>query len=236
LGSSHSEAALLISSPPPPPAFPDDEQLIALVLQGRIELFELLMRRNNQRVYRVVRAILRDDTEVEDVMQEAYVNAFAHLADFSGRARFSTWITRIAMHESFARLRRRGRTESLSDFQTEVASMESSVPSPEAHASDGEMRQLLEQAVDALPGAFRTVFVLRAIEEMSVAETASVLQITEETVKTRLHRARALIRERLTEHMEQSVPAAFGFHLDRCDRVVAGVLARVRRTHEGDRR
>ena len=205
----------------------DDEELVAHVLAGHTEHFELLMRRYNQRVYRVVRTILRDDAETEDVMQEAYVNAYAHLADFAGRARFSTWMTRIAVHEAFGRLRRRGRQDSLEDLDTEAA-MASTAPSPEARASDGELRALLEQAVEALPPAFRMVFVLRSIEEMSVAETAEALDIPEETVKTRLHRARSLIRDHLTECVDQSAPAAFGFHLARCDRVVTAVLGCIR--------
>lgn len=222
----------MLQAAPTPQESLSDDQLVALVREGRVELFELLMRRYNQRVYRIVRTVLRDDAEAEDAMQEAYVNAYAHLSDFAGRARFSTWITKIALHEAFGRIRRRNRTESLSDVQTEAASMASSVPSPEASASDGELRRLLEHAVEALPPTFRTVFVLRAIEELSVAETADALDIPEETVKTRLHRARGLIREQLAERVDRSLPSTFSFHLARCDRVVREVLARVRRQSE----
>src|SRR6185436_17841571 len=163
--------------------------VLARVRGGEIDAFEVVMRRYNQRVYRTVRAILRDEDETLDVMQEAYVNAFAHLAEFSGRARFSTWLTRIAVHEAFARLRKRKRVESLDDTESEELLMASPVLGPENRASDGELRTLLEEAVDGLPEAFRTTFVLRSVEQLSVAETAEVLGIPEETVKTRHHRA-----------------------------------------------
>src|SRR6185436_19531166 len=125
--------------------------LIARIKEGRPELFELLMRRHNRRVYRVIRSILRDEAEVEDVMQEAYLNAFTHLQDFAGEARFSTWLTRIAIHGAFARIRKRRLFESIDDDAGEHLEMASSGPSPEQGASDTELRGILEQAVDALP-------------------------------------------------------------------------------------
>jgi RNA polymerase sigma-70 factor (ECF subfamily) len=208
----------------------DDAEVIERVCAGEIELFEVVMRRYNQRIYRTVRSILRDDDEAVDVMQEAYLNAYSHLRDFSGRARFSTWLTRIAVHEAFARLRRRRRLEPLEDSDSEDL-MTSQTPGPDERASDGELRAFMEEAVDTLPETFRTTFMLRAVEHLSVAETAEVLGIPEETVKTRHHRARERLQNALTERVGEALPQLFGFHRPRCDKVVAFVLARIH--HEG---
>ncbi len=207
---------------------PSDEEIIERIRGGDTDSFELVMRRYNQRIYRTVRAILREEDETTDVMQEAYVNAFSHLADFSGRARFSTWLTRIAVHEALGRLRKRKRLEPLDETDSEDLLMTSTVSGPENRASDGELRVLLEQAVDGLPETFRTTFVLRSIEQLSVAETAEVLGIPEETVKTRHHRARERLQRALTERVGSTLPDLFGFHRPRCDRVVANVLARIK--------
>jgi len=185
------------------------------------------MRRHNAKVYRAARAILRDDSEAEDVMQDAYVRAYEHLEEFEGRARFSTWLTRIAVHEALARLRRRKRFDSL-ESQPEKAEMSSQpASSPEQRASDLQMRPVLEKAIDALPDDFRSVFVLRTIEELTGAETAECLGIPEETVKTRLHRARGRLKEMLLESVEPALGGVYDFHLSRCDRVVAAVLRRI---------
>jgi RNA polymerase sigma-70 factor (ECF subfamily) len=207
---------------------PSDEEIIERVRGGDIESFELVMRRYNQRIYRTVRAILREDDEATDAMQEAYVNAFMHLGDFTGRARFSTWLTRIAVHEALGRLRKRKRIEPLDDSDSEDLLMASPVNGPENSASDAELRALLEEAVDSLPEAFRTTFVLRSIEQLSVAETAEVLGIPEETVKTRHHRARERLQNALTSRVGAALPELFGFHRPRCDRVVANVLERLK--------
>jgi RNA polymerase sigma-70 factor (ECF subfamily) len=204
-----------------------DEEIVARVAAGEVASFELVMRRYNRRLFRAVRSILKDDAEVEDVIQEAYVSAFAHLADFSGRARFSTWLTRIAVHEAFARLRKRRRSEPLDSARGEEEMM-TALPSPEKDASDGELRKLLEQAVDTLPETFRTVFVLRAIEQLSVAETSEVLGIPEDTVKTRLHRARGLLQDRIEERVGDRVGDLYDFRGAQCDAIVARVIARLR--------
>lgn len=206
-----------------------DETIVAQVVGGDTAAFELLMRRNNQRVYRAVRAILKNDDEAEDAMQQAYVSAFAHLGEFGGRSQFSTWLTRIAVNEALARLRRAKRTASLDDVHLEEEPM-AATRSPEDATSDVEIRALLDDAVDALPLGFRTVFVMRAVEDMSAADTAEALGIPEETVRTRLHRARGLLRERLAKKLESAVPSTYDFHLSRCDRVVAAVLQRIRST------
>ena len=207
-----------------------DEQVVERVLAGETLLFEIIMRRYNQRLYRAARAILGDEAEAEDVMQEAYVRAYEHLAQFGGRARFSTWLTKIAVHEALARARRRRRFESMdaeSDAE-EVLAEPSHQPDPERSASDREIHRMVEDAVEALPEGFRAVFVLRAVEEMSVAETAECLDLPEETVKTRLFRARARLQKEIHRRTVAAVPQVYAFHLSRCDRVVAQVLARMK--------
>ncbi|AKV03953.1 RNA polymerase sigma-54 factor RpoN [Labilithrix luteola] len=204
-----------------------DEAIVARVVAGDVASFELIVRRHNQRVFRTVRAILKSDDLAEDAMQDAYVAAFSHLADFDGRARFSTWLVRIAVHEALGRLRRSKRQASLDD-ESSGEDMMATTRSPEQAASDVELRALLEAAVDALPLGFRAVFVLRAVEDLSVGETAEALGIPEETVRTRLHRARGLLRDELARKVEGSAREAFPFHLSRCDRVTEGVLRRIR--------
>jgi RNA polymerase sigma-70 factor (ECF subfamily) len=206
----------------------EDEAVLDRVRLGETELFEVVMRRYNRRVYRVVRAIVRDDDEASDVTQEAHVNAFMHLRDFSGRARFSTWLTRIAVHEALARVRRRSRLESLDDTDSEDVLMTSNSPGPEDRASNGELRVLLERAVDSLPEVFRTTFVLRSIENLSVAETAEILGVPEDTVKTRHYRARERLQSWLSHRVGGALPVLFDFDGERCDRVVSNVLRRVR--------
>lgn len=204
-----------------------DEELVRRVLAGEIACFELLIRRNNQRLWRTVRSVVKSDDEAEDVMQEAYVAAFSHLGDFEGRARFSTWLSRIAVHEAFARTRRMKRLTALDDVSGENPSMSSSLRGPEQRASDRELGLILENAVDSLAEPFRIVFVLRSVEQLSVAETSEILDIPEETVKTRLHRARTQLKSMLTERIGAQLPQLFDFHLSRCDRVVDRVFARL---------
>jgi len=205
-----------------------DEAVVARVIGGETALFEVLMRRHNRRVYRAARSILRAEADVEDVMQETYVAAFQHLADLSGRAKFSTWITRIAVNAALQRLRRTRTAAVDFDADVEEATMTGAKErSPEEAASDVELRAVLEETIDALPAQFRAVFVLRAVEEMSVGETSEALGIPEETVRTRLHRARLHLREEVGKRLDRVVPATFDFHLSRCDRVVAAVLKQI---------
>lgn len=202
-----------------------DEQLVERVVAGETELFERIMRRNNQRLYRALRAILRNEQEVEDVLQETYLRAFQHLASFENRAQLSTWLVRIAVHEAFARLRRAARQMPLDPDRLEES--EATDEHPETQAFQTELRQHLERAVDELPAAFRTVFVLRQVEGMSVAETAACLEIPTETVKTRLFRARRLLQEQLMSEWDIASKAMFHFAGAQCDRVVASVMARL---------
>lgn len=204
-----------------------DEEIVARVCSGEIDLYEVLVRRHNPRIYRAARAILRDDGEAEDVMQDAYVRAFEHLREFEGRAHFSTWLTRIAVNEALARVRRSKRLEPLESHIEEPSMSTEPAKSPEQQTSDVEMRSVLETAVTKLSDEFRAVFVLRTVEGMSGAETAECLGIPEETVKTRLHRARGRLQKMLLESIEPALPSVYEFHLSRCDRVVAAVLRRI---------
>ena len=213
---------------PLPPSAPEpwtDEQVIARVCAGEVQLFELLMRRYNERIYRAVRSILRDEARVEDVMQTAYLRAFEQLATFQARSSFATWLTRIAINEALAEQRRGLRT--VPQDGATMSELPGPGRNPEESAQDEEQRRVLVRAVDALPGIFRTVFMLRQVQELSVEETARCLDLTEPTVKTRLHRARALLRRGLLEQVEPLLGELLPFHAPRCDRVVAAVLARI---------
>jgi RNA polymerase sigma-70 factor, ECF subfamily len=204
-----------------------DEEVVCRVVAGDAAMFEILMRRHNQRIYRAARAVLRDDDEVEDVMQQAYVNAFEHLDQFAGNARFSTWLTRIAVNEALARLRRRGKFLSEGDNEAMISLVESNAPDPEQQAGAAELRAVMEREVAELPDSFRTVVVLRDVEGLNTAETADSLGISEELVKTRLHRGRAMLRDNLYRRAGVTLDSVFVFGNARCDRVVAGVMTRV---------
>ena len=206
-----------------------DVDVVDQVLRGQTAMFELLMRRYNERVYRAARSIVRNDPEAEDVMQQAYVNAFTHLRQFNGSARFSTWLTRIAINEASARVRRQGRYQ---PFDEELSIVEPFMPSspsdnPEQQAFAGELRGLLEWAIDALPNGMREVFVLREVEGLSTSEVAECLGVSEDVVKTRLSRGRATLRRLLMERTGATAPEAFRFYRPRCDRVVANVLEKI---------
>jgi RNA polymerase sigma-70 factor (ECF subfamily) len=228
----------------------EDEEVVARVLAGEVGLFEVLMRRHNQRLYRVIRTIVRDETEAEDVMQETYVRAFAALSQFEGRARWATWVTRIAVNEALARVRRRGRfvrgdVESIADgaldgvgagagdFMEDGSMTQQHVQGdagsggPEAATAARELSAHVEHAIDELSEAYRTVFVLREVEELSTAETAACLEISEELVKVRLHRARAELRHILDARLGAATREVFNFHASRCNRVVAAVFSRL---------
>ena len=188
------------------------------------------MRRYNERLYRAARAILRDENEAEDVMQQAYVNAYSHLRQFDGRSKFSTWLTRIAVHEALARARRRGR------YMTWIPRTLTSIEFPaarDAHPIPSALRwlassaRLMESAIDRLPDGTREVFVLRQLEGMRTDEVAEALSVSEAVVKTRLSRARGALRRDLFEHAGLAASDTFRFLRPRCDRVVQAVLARI---------
>ena len=204
-----------------------DEEIVSRIVEGDTPLFEVLMRRHNERVYRAARAIVRDEREAEDVMQEAYVNAYAHLAQFDGRARFSTWLTKIAVYEALARVRRQRRYEPLDEAPLETFMPPSSPPDPERQAFGQELGALIEAAVDNLGDGYREVFMLRQVEGMTTAETAEVLGVSEDVVKTRFSRARHALQRDLLDRTGAAASKAFTFGQARCDRVVAAVLARI---------
>ena len=209
----------------------NDEQVVERVLGGEQALYELLMRRYNQRVFRVVRSVLPNDAEAEDVLQDAWVRAYEHLHQFRRAASFSTWVTKIALHEALARARKEKRWTPLEDTQGEImadAQREAAkAETPEGQAIRLQLGRILEAAVDRLPETYRSVFVLREVEQLSTFETASCLGLSEEAVKTRLHRSRALLRRDLESHAITAAADLYAFLGPRCDRSVARVLQRI---------
>jgi RNA polymerase sigma-70 factor (ECF subfamily) len=213
---------------------PSDAQLAERIRAQDHDAFRVVMRQHNQKLFRVARAILRDDAEAEDAVQEGYLRAYCAIGAFRGDARLSTWLVRIVVNEALARLRRRNRgaevirldgraPENSGEDDMEVAHPEQ----PERAALRGEARKLLEGKIDALPEAFRAVFVLRAIEEFSVEETAAALGIPEATVRSRFFRARGLLRGELSKELDLAYGEVFQFAGERCDRIVAAVLDRL---------
>jgi len=213
-----------------------DEDLVNLA-RARDEIaVRAITKRYNRRLFRIARSILRNDAEAEDVVQETYVRAFTGLDLFRGDAGFGTWITRIAMNEALGRLRRRRRrptvdweTYGANRSQAEIIHFPASAASsdPEKTMAQGEVRAVLEQAIDELPDAFRAVFVARIVEGMSVEETADLFGLQPETVKTRLHRARLLLREELDKQLGPALTSSFPFDGQRCDRMTEAVVGRV---------
>lgn len=217
------ETAPLLAGQPP------DEEIARRVLAGETALFEVLMRRHNQRVYRAIRALLRDEAEVEDAMQQTYLSAYLHLAEFAGSARLSTWLVRIAVNEALGRLRRGRRLVALAETVEGIDMTRTPPESPEDTAERHELTGLLERAVDGLPEMYRAAFMLREVEGLSTAEAAEALGTSEDVVKTRLHRARALLHERLAALADSRRADLFAFHAPRCDRVVAAVMEAIAR-------
>jgi RNA polymerase sigma-70 factor (ECF subfamily) len=200
-----------------------DDAVVARVLAGAPALFEILMRRYNQRLFRAALAVLRDHAEAEDVVQDAWVRVYTHLGQFAGRASFATWITRIAIHEALARGQRR--------LRQIAAAEESALRAAGGRAVDEEVgareaATAIERAIDDLPDAYRAVFILREVEGLDVGDTAACLELAEATVKTRLHRARRLLQARLDAVLGVSTDGVFTFGGERCDRTVASVLRR----------
>ncbi|MFL5296972.1 MAG: RNA polymerase sigma factor [Phenylobacterium sp.] len=211
-----------------------EADVVARARAGDREAFRAIMQRCNQRLFRVARAVVRDDAEAEDVLQEAYTRAFAAIEGFRGEAGVATWLTRIVLNEAHGRLRRRRPTVDLDEVEAaqtsaEVLTFPGSSPSedPEADAARGQIRRIVEQAVDELPEPFRLVFVLREVEELSVEETATHLGINPETVKTRLHRARKRLREALDARLGEVLVGAYPFMGARCARITEAVLQRL---------
>ena len=213
----------------------EDADLVARIQRHDQAAFEALMRRYNSRLFRAARSILRDDAEAEDALQDAYLDAYRHIGDFRGGSRLGTWLTRIVINRALMRMRQQKRDRVVVPFgdrampDTDLPGVEMAderAESPPSATLRAELRVMLERRIDALPVAFRTVFVMREVEDMTVEETAESLQIPAATVRSRLFRARALLREALARDMDMATTDVFGFAGDRCDRIVAGVLGR----------
>jgi len=200
-----------------------DEAIVGKVLEGDLALFEILIRRHQTRVYRTVRAILKAESEVEDVMQQAYLSAYTHLGEFAGNATFSTWLLRIAINRALTRLRALGRASGF-DENPEAEPVAPEHEDPERQVEVQEVLAHLEAAVDDLPDIYRVVLVMREIDGLSTAETAESLSISEQTVKVRLHRARTQLRGDLAERIQARQQDLFQFAAPRCDGMVEAVF------------
>ena len=218
------------------PSDSSDVDLAQRIAHGDSAAFEVIMRRHNRALFRTARAILRDDAEAEDALQEAYIKAYRMMAEFRGESRLSTWLGRIVANEALMRLRKSVRRSGIIPFQSSATTEEVNQISdtamhqgPEISAQRAEMRKLIEAKIDALPDAYRPVFMLRAVEEFSVEETADILHIPAATVRSRFFRARSLLREALAKEVDFACEDAFAFAGSRCDRIVANVLERIGR-------
>ena len=223
------------SAPTPHVAVPsDDAELVRRALARDDTAFRTIMERHNRRLYRIARGILRNDSEAEDVVQEAYVKAFTHLDGFRGESTLATWLSRITMNEALGRLRRERPAMDLETFETQrteaqIIKFPQTVTSddPERTMAQREILQLVERATDKLPEIFRMVFMTRVIEGMSTEETADLLGLQPETVKTRLHRARRLVRDELDKQIGPVLMDAFPFAGRRCERMTNAVMQRL---------
>lgn len=204
-----------------------DADVVRRIAGGDAALFEILMRRHNQRMYRTARAVLRTDDEVEDVLQQAWLNAYKHLGQFAGDAQFSTWLTKIVLNEALARRRKRGSVFAQGEDEVMLSLVDTTARDPEQQASSAELRGVIEEEVTSLPDTYRVVFVMRDVEGLNTSETAACLDISEDLVKTRLHRARTMLRDRLYRRAGITAESIFTFGNARCDRVVAAVMARI---------
>lgn len=214
----------------------DDVALVQLARQRNADAFRIIMQRNNQRLFRVARSVVQDDSEAEDVVQQAYVDAFASLGSFRGDSSLPTWLTRITLNEALGRLRRQRPMVDLEVLDADSTTGTSQVipfplmsasADPERAAAQSQIRHLIERAIDDLPEIFRTVFVMRDVEEMSIEETADFLGLPPATVKTRLHRARRQLRRALDEKVASTLAEAFPFDGKRCQQMTDKVLARL---------
>lgn len=208
-----------------------DDEVVSRVRGGETGLYELLMRRYNQRLFRTIRSVVTSDAEAEDVLQDAWVRAYEHLGQFEHRSSLPTWLTRIAFHEALARARKSKRWMPLEndrgEIMPEAERRHTTSETPETEAMRGQLGQMLKAAVDGLPEIYRCVFVLREVEQLSTSETAACLDLSEEAVKARLHRSRAMLRHDLEAQLGPAVANAYAFLGARCDRVVARVLERI---------
>jgi len=205
----------------------NDDEIIARILHGEKDLYSIIVRRYNQRLYRIGMSIINDDAEVEDAMQVAYINAYENLGKFAFRSSFPTWLTRILINECLLRLKKRKKTISMNDENAENVMDQNKDPqTPVSVTVNSELRSILNDAISRLPEIYRTVFVMREIENMNVAETKECLNISEVNVKVRLNRAKAMLRDLLS--VQYTKDDILQFHLSRCDRMVDVVMKRIR--------
>ncbi len=234
---------ILIDPPPVPPsakmraAEPDGQELARRARAGEAHAFEDIMRRYNRLLFRSARGIASDDAQAQDVVQEAYLQAFLHLHDFRGESELGTWLVRITIRVALQALRRKGQLVQLEDGwdSGDLTCAESNMPNqfvspepPDSAAERGELRALLQSAIENLPVIYRSVFMLRAVENMPVDEVADCLGVNPDVVKTRFLRARAMLRDSLADQFQANAPSTFAFAGARCDAVVAHVMARLR--------
>ena len=207
-----------------------EEQIIEKIKKGDKQLYEQIVRKYNQRLYRVARAIIRNESDIEDVIQDTYLKAYLALAKFENRSQFSTWITRILINNANERLRKRDRETTVDNFVEMQEKFESSSEkeSPHFTVSNNELKKVLEEAIDSLPENLRTVYMLREVEGMSVAETSECLGLSEENVKTRLHRAKAFLKDELYRRTQGDIDV-FRFGFERCDQMVVRVMLQLDR-------
>jgi RNA polymerase sigma-70 factor (ECF subfamily) len=217
-----------------------DSELAQRAASGDDLAFESIMRRHNRLLFRTARSILKSDAEAEDALQEAYLRAWLALATFRADSKLSTWLVRIVINEALGRLRRSGAqvipldtAMESADPRTQESMQDDPAQRPEPAAMRAQVRRLMEARIDTLPEAFRSVFMLRAVEELSVEEVSAALQVPEATVRTRFFRARSLLREGLSRDVDLALPDAFSFDGARCDRIVAAVLARLAERRPG---
>ncbi|RWI19055.1 MULTISPECIES: RNA polymerase sigma factor [unclassified Mesorhizobium] len=209
------------------PAASGEMQLVGRALAREGGAFSTIVKMHNQRLYRIARSVVRNDSEAEDVVQEAYVRAFAHLGDFRGESSLATWLSRIVINEALGRLRKTRRTVAMPQrLQAEIIKFPLS-DDPERTMAQRQILELVERATDRLPDVYRTVFVARVIEGLSIEETAELLDVRPETVKTRLHRARVLVRKALADQIGPVLLDAFPFAGRRCERLTAAVMQRL---------
>jgi len=210
-----------------------DADVVRRILAGEGDLYEVIIRRYDRRLYRVARSIVQSQQEAEDVVQDAYARAFEHLAQFGGRALFSTWLTKIAVHEAWNRMKQRSRHKAIDSILSKRPESSGTAQAPERERLAEETRTILENAIDDLPEAYRSVFVMRSLEDMSTLETAQCLDISEQAVKIRLHRARRMLRRNLYEKVHAASAEAFRFLGERCDRLTANILGRIASSSRG---
>lgn len=210
----------------------EESEVIRRILGGEKEFYEILVRRNNQKLYRVIRSYIKDEAEIEDLMQDTYVKAFTKLHQFKLEASFSTWLVRIGINETLARLKEKGKLYDLNGQSDDLKSdlifeiPDDKQPNPQDKMIRNEAKQLLENAIDQLDIKYRTVYMMKQVEEMSLKDIATALNLTEANVKVRIHRSKEMLKEKLYEVTNENNVFEFGF--SRCDRITEGVMQRIR--------